>query len=75
MQVNRKYIRVSEKAPFASFCLSKAPNCSKLRVTDIQEKKNSKLFYATAQNLTLVPKIILLTSFAKVYVPVESIIL
>ena len=44
MQVNRKYIRVSEKAPFASFCLSKAPNCSKLRVTDIQEKKTVNFF-------------------------------
>ena len=38
MQANKKYIYVSEKAPIYMLPGSKAPECSKLRVTDIREK-------------------------------------
>ena len=74
MEVNRKYIYVSEKAPIY-MSHSKAPKSSKFSITNIREKPVD-FFYSTERALTLAPEIIFtnLGSFAKVSVPVKSTI-
>ena len=66
MQANSKYIYVSEKAPIYMLPASKAPKCSKIKVTDIREKPVD-FFHSNARKSTLAPEIILITE-----VPVQK---
>ena len=75
MQANRKYIYVSEKAPIYMLPNSKAPNCSKFRVTDIGEQPADFFFWhLTTVDFSSRNYFTNCGSFAKIFVPVETII-
>ena len=73
MQANRNIHLCQKKAPIYELSRSKAPKNNKLAVTRIRQKPVD-FSTDTARAPTLAPTIIYLCAFAKVSVPVGSII-